>query len=162
MPTGKLYGRSMSHLARNTWGWSSTNSVKLAFVRTDYTFNQDVHEFWSDVVSYESWSYQGAGDSTVGSGGAGLPQGGTLLASKAVVYDAVSNTSRLDAADVILPGVTHTNIGGIVIYGVGASNAASPLIGFFNISDVGQTSYSNTTLTIEWNSLGVLQLPVAE
>lgn len=162
MPTGKLYGRSMTHLARNTWSWSAAHTIKVAFVRTDYVFNQDSHEFWSQVNTYESWSYQGAGDSTVGSGGAGLPQGGTTLTNKIVTYDPVGNGSRLDADNLVLTGVTHTNIGGIIVYNAQASAAASPLIGYYNISDVGQTSYSNVTLTLEWNSLGLFQIPVAE
>lgn len=162
MPVGKLYGRSLIHLARGDWAWSSGTVVKAAFVKTGYTFNQDDHEFWSTVKASESWATGGSGDSEVGSGGGGLPQGGTVLANKVVNYNAASNASRLDADDLVLPGVTHPNLGGIVIYAVGASDAASPLIAFIDIDDVGQTAYSNVTLTIEWNALGLIQLPVAE
>lgn len=152
----------MIGLSRGTWTWGSSTTVKAAFVRTDYSFNQDTPEFWSEVKSFESWSNGGAGDTTVGGSGSGLPQGGTALANKSVSYNASTNTTSLDADDLVLPGVTHSNLGGIILYGVGATEATSPLIAYINLSDVGQTNYQNVTLTVAWSSSGLVQLPVAE
>src|SRR4051794_28823003 len=89
-----LLGQYSSTAARRV-DWDA-DTIKCALVTSSYTPNQDTDDFWNDVNTNE-----------VASGG-GYTTGGVALVTSAPVYDAASNTLRLDAADATWTSATFT------------------------------------------------------
>lgn len=120
--------------------WTS-NTMKVALL--DTVPNQDTAEFWDDISATEvtgtNWS-----------------AGGVTLGSKAVDFDAASNTTTLDAADVSVAEVDVSGVEAIVIYDDTGTPGTSRLWAFGDLAETGANQ--GGTLTIPWHEDGILTL----
>ena len=84
MPS-KLYGNFLLK-ALNKEVDFDTDTIKVALVSSSYTPDQDAHDYFNDVSTYEV-------------SGTGYTAGGNTLGSKTATYDSATNVIVLDAAD---------------------------------------------------------------
>ena len=144
MPS-KLYGQFLAKSLNKEVDFDS-DTIKVGLVSSSYTPNQDSHDYWDDVVSYEV-------------SGTGYTTGGATLASKTVTYDSANNVIVLDAADVTWSSSTITARYAVVYNDSGATNAAKALIGYVDFGS--DQSSTNGNFTITWDSTGIVRITVA-
>jgi hypothetical protein len=144
MPS-KLYGQFLAKSLNKEVDFDS-DTIKVGLVSSSYTPNQDTHDYWDDVVSYEV-------------SGTGYTTGGATLASKTVTYDSANNVIVLDAADVTWSSSTSTARDAVVYTDSGATNAAKALIGYVDFGS--DQSSTNGNFTITWDSTGIVRITVA-
>jgi hypothetical protein len=144
MPS-KLYGQFLAKSLNKEVDFDS-DTIKVGLVSSSYTPNQDTHDYWDDVVSYEV-------------SGTGYTTGGATLASKTVTYDSANNVIVLDAADVTWSSSTITARYAVVYNDSGATNAAKALIGYVDFGS--DQSSTNGNFTITWDSTGIVRITVA-
>jgi hypothetical protein len=144
MATAAVYGNHLlgqySATAARRVDWV-TDTIKCTLHTATYAPNQDTHTFASDLTN------------ELATGG-GYTAGGVTLASKTTAYDSATNQTRLDAADVSWAGMSNTFRYAVVWKDTGTA-ATSPLIGFV---DLGATTITGTTFSIQWDPLGVVVL----
>lgn len=136
--TTKFYGLFAKHLAAKEIDWVA-DTVKIAFVTSSYTPNQDTDEHYSDVSANE----------IAGSGG--YSTGGATLANKAKSYDSATNEERLTADNLTVSALTPSaafRYG--VIYDVTASSVVIAWIDFGADQNPGGSDF-----TITWAATGV-------
>lgn len=92
--SSKLYSQTVRNLFAKNIDYL-VDDVKVALLGESYVPDQDAHDFFDDVSASEI-------------AGTGYTAGGLSLTGKTSVYDAVTNTVKLDADDVIWPGSTLT------------------------------------------------------
>ena len=141
----KLYGNFLAKALNKEVDFDS-DTIKVGLVSSSYTPNQDTHDYWDDVVSYEVT-------------GTGYTTGGSTLASKTVSYDSANNVIVLDAADVTWSSSTITARYAVVYDDSGATNAAKALIGYVDFGS--DQSSTNGNFTITWDSTGIVRITVA-
>lgn len=141
----KLYGNFLAKALNKEVDFDS-DTIKVALVSSSYTPNQDTHDYWDDVVSYEVT-------------GTGYTSGGATLASKTVSYDSANNVIVLDAADVTWSSSTITARYAVVYDDSGSTNAAKALIGYVDFGS--DQSSTNGNFTITWDSTGIVRITVA-
>jgi hypothetical protein len=136
-----VYGRSLLHYARKGIHLEH-DDIRLILVN-GYTFNQDTHEFLSDVSASQV------------ANGNGYTTGGKVLASKTLTYDATLNGFIFDAADLSWTApTTITATGGIVVNYTGASDAARVLLAYI---DFGGTKTSDGgAFDVAFDSTGII------
>ena len=144
MPS-KLYGNFLKQALNKEVDWDS-DTIKVALLSSSYTPNQDTHDYYDDVSSYEVT-------------GTGYTTGGATLASKTSTYDGANNVIVLDAADVTLSSSTITARYAVVYDDSGASAAAKALIGYVDFGS--DQSSTNGNFTITWDSTGIVRITVA-
>jgi hypothetical protein len=81
MPS-KLYGNFLKQALNKEIDWDS-DTIKVALLSSSYTPNQDTHDYFDDVSTYEVT-------------GTGYTTGGITLASKTSTYDGTNNVIVLD------------------------------------------------------------------
>jgi hypothetical protein len=144
MATAAVYGNHLlgqySATAARRVDWV-TDTIKCTLHTATYAPNQDTHTFASDLTN------------ELATGG-GYTVGGVTLASKTTAYDSATNQTRLDAADVSWAGMSNTFRYAVVWKDTGTA-ATSPLIGFV---DLGATTITGTTFSIQWDPTGVVVL----
>jgi hypothetical protein len=144
MATAAVYGNHLlgqySATAARRVDWV-TDTIKCTLHTATYAPNQDTHTFASDLTN------------ELATGG-GYTAGGVTLASKTTAYDSATNQTRLDAADVSWAGMSNTFRYAVVWKDTGTA-ATSPLIGYV---DLGATTITGTTFTIQWDPTGVVIL----
>lgn len=123
-----------------------TDTIKVALLTSAYTPNQDVHDYFDDVVANEVT-------------GAGYTAGGATLTGKTVSYDAPTNTITFDADDVVLASSTITARYAVVYDATPATNATRPLIGYVDFTS--DQSSTNGNFTITWDATGIVKVTVA-
>lgn len=138
MATTKTYG-SLIGKAFNKEVDFDTDTIKVALVSSSYTPNQDTHDYWDDVSTYEV-------------SGTGYTSGGATLASKAVTYDGGTNVTKFDAADVSWTSSTITARYAVVYLDTGTA-ATSPLIAYVDFGS--DQSSSSGTFQIVWDGAGI-------
>jgi hypothetical protein len=141
----KLYGNFLAKALNKEVDFDS-DTIKVGLVSSSYTPNQDTHDYWDDVVSYEVT-------------GTGYTTGGATLASKTVTYDSANNVIVLDAADVTWSSSTITARYAVVYDDSGSTNAAKALIGYVDFGS--DQSSTNGNFTITWDSTGIVRITVA-
>lgn len=141
----KIYGSFFGKALNKEIDWDS-DSIKVALVGSGYTPNQDTHDYWDDVVANEVT-------------GTGYTAGGQALASKTLTYDAASNVTVLDAADVTWSASTITARYAVIYDDSPATNAQKPLLGYVDF--VTDQSSTSGNFTITWDSTGIFRLSVA-
>jgi hypothetical protein len=144
MPS-KLYGQFLAKALNKEVDWDS-DTIKVALLSSAYTPNQDVHDYFDDVSTYEVT-------------GTGYTTGGQTLGSKTVSYDAANNVIILDAADTTWSSSTVTARYAVVYNDSGATAAAKALIGYVDFGS--DQSSTNGNFTITWDATGIVRITVA-
>jgi hypothetical protein len=143
MPS-KLYGNFLAKALNKEVDFDS-DTIKVALLSSSYTPDQDAHDYFNDVSSYEVT-------------GTGYTTGGATLASKTVTYDSGTNVLVLDAADVTWSSSTITARYAVVYDSTGTSST-SALIGYVDFGS--DQSSTNGNFTITWDSTGIVRITVA-
>jgi hypothetical protein len=143
MPS-KLYGNFILK-ALNKEVDFDTDTIKVALVSSSYTPDQDAHDYFNDVSTYEV-------------SGTGYTAGGNTLASKTATYDSANNVIVLDAADTTWASSTITARYAVVYDSTGTSST-SALIGYVDFGS--DQSSTNGNFTITWDSTGIVRITVA-
>jgi len=138
MATTKTYGSLITKAFNKEVDWD-TDTIKVALVSSSYTPNQDSHDYWDDVSSYEVT-------------GTGYTAGGATLASKTVGYTSGTNVTKFDAADVSWTSSTITARYAVVYLSTGSSST-SPLIAYVDFGS--DQSSSSGTFSISWSASGI-------
>jgi len=144
MPS-KLYGQFLAKALNKEVDWDS-DTIKVALLSSSYTPNQDTHDYYDDVSTYEV-------------SGTGYTAGGQTLGSKTITYDAATNVIILDAADTTWTSSTITARYAVVYDDSGATAAAKALIGYVDFSSDQSSTSGNFTIT--WDATGIVRITVA-
>lgn len=140
----KLYGNFLLK-ALNKEVDFDTDTIKVALLSSSYTPDQDAHDYFNDVSTYEVT-------------GTGYTSGGNTLASKTATYDSATNVIVLDAADTTWSSSTIT-ARYAVIYDATGTSSTSALIGYVDFGS--DQSSTNGNFTITWDSTGIVRITVA-
>ncbi|CAB4191278.1 hypothetical protein UFOVP1212_18 [uncultured Caudovirales phage] len=144
MPS-KLYGNFLAKSLNKEVDWDS-DTIKVALLSSSYTPNQDTHDYFDDVSTYEVT-------------GTGYTTGGSTLTSKTLTYDGTNNVIILDAADTTWSSSTITARYAVVYDDSGATAGAKALIGYVDFGS--DQSSTNGNFTITWDSTGIVRITVA-
>jgi len=143
MPS-KLYGNFLLK-ALNKEVDFDTDTIKVALLTSSYTPDQDAHDYYNDVSTYEV-------------SGTGYTAGGNTLGSKTATYDSATNVIVLDAADTTWSSSTITARYAVVYDSTGTAST-STLIGYVDFGS--DQSSTNGNFTITWDSTGIVRITVA-
>jgi hypothetical protein len=143
MPS-KLYGNFLLKALNKEVDFDS-DTIKVALLTSSYTPDQDAHDYFNDVSTYEV-------------SGTGYTAGGNTLASKTATYDAGTNVIVLDAADTTWSSSTITARYAVVYDSTGTA-ATSALIGYVDFGS--DQSSTNGNFTITWDATGIVRITVA-
>ena len=143
MPS-KLYGNFLLK-ALNKEVDFDTDTIKVALLSASYRPDQDAHDYFNDVSTYEV-------------SGTGYTAGGNTLASKTATYDSANNVIVLDAADTTWASSTIT-ARYAVVYDATGTSSTSALIGYVDFGS--DQSSTNGNFTITWDSTGIVRITVA-
>jgi len=143
MPS-KLYGNFLLKALNKEVDFDS-DTIKVALLSSSYTPDQDAHDYYNDVSTYEV-------------SGTGYTAGGSTLASKTATYDSANNVIVLDAADTTWASSTIT-ARYAVIYDSTGTSSTSALIGYVDFGS--DQSSTNGNFTITWDSTGIVRITVA-
>lgn len=144
MPS-KLYGQFIQQSFNKEIDWDS-DTIKVSLLTNTYTPDQDAHNYYDDVSSYEV-------------SGTGYTSAGLTLANKTNTYNAGTNVIVLDADDVTWASSTITARYAVIYDATPATNATRPLIGYVDFGS--DQSSSNGNFTITWDSTGIVRVTVA-
>lgn len=139
--TAYVYGNFMKNvLSGKVVDWLN-HPIKVMLCSSAYVPDQDAHQTKADVT----------GEIT----GTGYTAGGAALANKTITYDAASNTTILDADDVVWTNSTLTARYAVIYDDYGATDADKLLLGYV---DFGQNmSSSNGDFKIVWDVAGIFR-----
>ena len=140
----KLYGNFLLKALNKEVDFDS-DTIKVALLSSSYTPDQDAHDYFNDVSTYEVT-------------GTGYTSGGSTLSSKTATYDSASNVIVLDAADVTWSASTITARYAVVYDSTGTAST-SALIGYVDFGS--DQSSTNGNFTITWDSTGIVRITVA-
>jgi hypothetical protein len=141
----KLYGQFLQQALNKEVDWD-TDTIKVALLSNSYTPDQDAHNYFDDVSTYEVT-------------GTGYTAGGITLANKTNTYNSSTNVIVLDADDVTWSSSTITARYAVVYDATPATNATKPLIGYVDFGS--DQSSSNGNFTITWDATGIVRITVA-
>jgi hypothetical protein len=144
MPS-KLYGQFLQQALNKEVDWD-TDTIKVALLTNSYTPDQDAHNYFDDVSTYEVT-------------GTGYTAGGATLSNKTNTYSSATNVIVLDADDVTWSSSTITARYAVVYDASPATNATKPLIGYVDFGS--DQSSSNGNFTITWDATGIVRITVA-
>ena len=139
MATTKTYGSLIAKAFNKEVDFDS-DTIKVALLTSSYTPNQDSHDYWDDVSSFEV-------------SGTGYTAGGATLASKTVGYTSGTNVTKFDAADVSWTSSTITARYAVLYDDSPATAATKPLIGYVDFGS--DQSSSSGTFSIVWDAAGI-------
>lgn len=142
----KLYGQFLSQALNKEIDWD-TDTIKVALLTNAYTPDQDAHNYFDDVSTYEV------------SGATGYTSGGASLTNKTNTYTGATNTIVLDADDTTWSSSTITARYAVIYDATPATNATRPLIGYVDFGS--DQSSSNGNFTITWDATGIVRVTVA-
>lgn len=140
----KMYGNLILKAFNKEVDWDS-DTIKVMLAGSAYTPNQDTHAYKSDVTSEVT--------------GTGYTAGGQALASKTATYDAATNVTILDAADVTWANSTITARYAVIYDDAGATDAAKVLLGYVDFGSDQSSTNGNFALT--WDATGIFRITVA-
>lgn len=144
MPS-KLYGQFLGQALNKEIDWD-TDTIKVALLSNSYTPDQDAHNYFDDVSTFEVT-------------GTGYTQGGITLTNKTNTYNSGTNTVVLDADDVTWSSSTITARYAVLYNSSPATNATRPLVGYVDFGS--DQSSSNGNFTITWDATGIVRVTVA-
>lgn len=111
--TATTYGAFFTGLAGGQFNLA-TDTLKVALVTSAYTFNQDTHDFWDDVVGSEV-------------AGTNYTAGGKTITTPALTYDTTNNWTTLTADSLTWSALTAT-FRYAILYKSTGTNSTSRLI----------------------------------
>ena len=121
------------------------DTIKVALLTSSYTPNQDTHDFFDDVTSYQVSA-------------TGYTAGGATLASKTLV--AGTKLVTIDAADTSWTITGSVTFRYAVLYdATPATDATRPLIALVDFG--ADQTMNDGTLKITWNASGIVTLTVS-
>lgn len=120
-----------------------TDTIKVALVTSSYTPDKDAHDFFDDVTNEVS--------------GTGYTAGGATL-SVTISQDNTNDRGVFDAVDTSWTSASIANVYAAVVYKSTGTASTSPLIAYIDLNSETAFSVVNGTLTITWNSSGILYL----
>jgi hypothetical protein len=138
MATTKTYGSVIAKAFNKEIDFDS-DTIKVALLSSSYTPNQDTHDYFDDVSSFEV-------------SGTGYTAGGETLANKSVTYTGATNVTKFDADDVSWTSSTITARYAVVYDSTGTAST-SALIGYVDFGS--DQSSSSGTFSIVWDSAGI-------
>jgi hypothetical protein len=138
MATTKTYGSVIAKAFNKEIDFDS-DTIKVALLSSSYTPNQDTHDYFNDVSSFEV-------------SGTGYTAGGATLANKSVTYTGATNVTKFDADDVSWTSSTITARYAVVYDSTGTAST-SALIGYVDFGS--DQSSSSGTFSIVWDSAGI-------
>lgn len=141
----KLYGQFLSQALNKEIDWD-TDTIRVALLTNSYTPDQDAHNYFDDVASFEVT-------------GTGYTAGGNTLANKTNTYNSATNVIVLDADDTTWSSSTITARYAVIYNASPATNATRPLIGYVDFGS--DQSSSNGNFTITWDATGIVRITVA-
>jgi|SRR6478736_1132596 len=141
----KVYGSVVAKAFNKEIDFDS-DTIKVMLLSSAYTPNQDSHDYLDDVVANEVT-------------GTGYTAGGQALASKTVTYDAATNTTKFDAADVTWSSSSVTARYAVVYDDSGATNASKALIAYYDFTT--DRASSNGDFIVRWGTDGVFTATAA-
>jgi hypothetical protein len=135
--TAALYGRSVLHFGKGEIAYLG-DSIKCALLGAAYTFDQDAHETFGDVVAQEV-------------AGNGYTARGAALTGRSVAYTAADNKTRFFAEDSFWVPASGQSLTAskAVIYKDTGTNSTSWLIGFVDFGAA--ITATGAPLTINWH-----------
>jgi len=142
----KLYGQFLAQALNKEIDWDS-DTIKVALLTNSYTPDQDAHNYFDDVASFEV------------SGATGYTSSGITLTNKTNTYSGGSNVIILDADDVTWTSSTITARYAVIYDASPSTNATRPLIGYVDFGS--DQSSSNGNFTITWDATGIVRITVA-
>lgn len=139
--TSYVYGNFMKNvLSGKVVDWLN-HPIKVMLCSATYVPDQDTHQTKADVT----------GEVT----GTGYTAGGAALANKTITYDPATNTTVLDADDVVWSNATITARYAVIYDDGGATDAEKLLLGYV---DFGQdVSSTNGDFKITWDAGGIFR-----
>lgn len=143
--TAKFYGNAFVSAFNKEIDFN-TDAIKVALVGAAYTPDQDVHNYWDDVVANEVT-------------GTGYTAGGATIATATISYDSGTNVFKLDGADVSWTTSTITARYGVIYDSTPGTNATRPLIAYVDFGE--NVSSSAGTFSITWDAAGIATITVA-
>lgn len=144
--SAKWYTKGEQKFHNGAVDWDDATAKKFMLLGAGYVFDQDAHEFRSDLGANEI-------------AGTNYPAGGWALANRQVLVDTASNETRLDADDVVQATLTAAWRFGAVYVARGGAAGADELLGYV---DFGQAeSIGPADVTFQWSTSGVLTVTVA-
>jgi hypothetical protein len=141
----KLYGQFLSQALNKEIDWD-TDTIKVALLTNSYTPDQDAHNYYDDVSTYQV-------------SGTGYTAGGAALANKTNTYNSGSNVIVLDADDTTWSTSTITARYAVIYNDSPATAATKNLIGYVDFGS--DQSSSNGNFTITWDATGIVRITVA-
>jgi hypothetical protein len=144
--SSKLYGQFISKALNKEVDWDS-DTIKVALLTNSYTPNQDTHDYFDDVASFEV------------SGATGYTASGLTLTNKTNTYNGTTNVIVLDADDVTWTSSTITARYAVIYNATPSTNATRPLVGYVDFGS--DQSSSNGNFTITWDATGIVRVTVA-
>ena len=144
MPS-KLYG-SLIAKAFNKEVDFDTDAIKVALLTSAYAPNQDLHDYFDDVILNEVT-------------GTGYTAGGQTLATKTITYEPGTNVTILDAGDVTWAASTITARYAVIYSDAGAGNSLKVLLGYVDFGSDQSSTAGNFTIT--WDATGIFRFTVA-
>lgn len=145
MSTGKWFGKAFLSLFNKEIDWLD-DDIRGALVTNAYTPDQDVHDYWDDVVASEA-------------SGSGYTANGQALANKTITYTGATNVLKLDADDLLWDPSTVTARHVVVYDRTPASDATRPLMGY--VSETGDIVSTAGPFTVTWDAAGIATITPA-
>ena len=145
MATSKAY-LSLARTILNKEVDLDSDTIKVALFSSSYTPNQDDHDYFNDISTYEVT-------------GTGYTAGGQALSGKTVTVDKPNNVVVFDANDVTWANSTITARYAVIYDDSGATAAEKALIGYIDL--VSDQASNNGNFVIQWDATGILRLSVA-
>jgi hypothetical protein len=139
------YGQALMKSLNKEVNWSS-DTIRVALLNNTYTPNQDSHQYFSDVNTYEVT-------------GTGYTAGGTTLTTKTMTYDSATNVIKLDADDTSWANSTITARYAVIYDDTPSTASTKPLLGYVDFG-ADQTS-NNAPFTIAWDANGIFKITVS-
>lgn len=142
--TAKLYGNVFTKAFNKEIDLDS-DTLKVMLTTSAYTPNQDTHIYKSSVTNEVT--------------GTGYTAGGATLTTVTATYDAATNTFTLDSADVTWANSTITARYAVFYDSTPATDAARPLIAYWDFGADVSSSGGPFTLTLD--ATGIASVTVA-
>lgn len=144
--TALIYSLMLSAAFNAEIDWVA-DTIFCALVLTAYTPDQDVHDYWDDVVANE---HAATGN---------YATNGDALTNPTITYTGGTNKWKLDADDAQWLNSTITAYYAVVVDRTPATDATRPIISYVDFG--ANQSTSNGTFDITWHADGIVEITVA-
>jgi hypothetical protein len=144
MAIAKAYGNFIVKALNKEIDFNS-DTIKVALLSSSYVPDQDVHDYFDDVSSYEVT-------------GTGYTAGGATISNCTVTYTGATNTCKLDGDDATWSSSTITARYAVIYDSTPGTPGTNPLIAYLDFES-NQSSDSGDFKMI-WGTNGILSFEV--